>query len=57
MSASLEPIDARAKPVARPPESAMRRFADRNRAALGTFAVFVVMIAIFIAASPLVFLH
>ena len=57
MSASLEPIDARAKPVARPPESALRRFADRNRAALGTFAVFVVMIAIFMAASPSVFLH
>ena len=57
MSASLEPMEARAGPVARPPESALRRFADRNRAALGTFAVFVVMIAIFMAASPLVFLH
>ena len=50
-------MDARAQPVARPPESALRRFADRNRAALGTFAVFVVMIAIFMAASPSVFLH
>jgi ribose/xylose/arabinose/galactoside ABC-type transport system permease subunit len=57
VSASLEPIQARAKPVARPPESALRRFADRNRAALGTLAVFVVMIAIFMAASPTVFLH
>ncbi len=45
MTASLEPIDARARPVARPPESALRRFVDRNRAALGTLAVFVVMIA------------
>ena len=57
MSASLEPIDARAQPVSRPPESALRRFVDRNRAALGTFAVFVAMIAIFMAASPSVFLH
>ena len=57
MSASLEPMEARAQPVARPPDSALRRFADRNRAALGTFAVFVAMIAIFMAASPSVFLH
>ena len=57
MTASLEPLEARARPVARPPESALRRFVDRNRAALGTFAVFVVMIAIFMAASPSVFLH
>ena len=57
MSASLEPIDMRAKPVARPPESAIRRFVDANRAALGTLAVFVVMIAIFMVASPTVFLH
>ena len=52
MSASLEPVEARAKPVERPPESALRRFIDQNRAALGTLAVFVVMIAIFMAASP-----
>jgi ribose/xylose/arabinose/galactoside ABC-type transport system permease subunit len=57
VSASLEPIEARAKPVARPPESAIRRFVDANRAALGTLAVFVVMIAIFMVASPTVFLH
>ena len=57
MSASLEPIEARAKPVERPPESALRRFVDQNRAALGTLAVFVVMIAIFMAASPTVFMH
>ena len=43
--------------VAHPPESALRRFADRNRAPLGTLAVFVVMIAMFMAASPSVFLH
>jgi ribose/xylose/arabinose/galactoside ABC-type transport system permease subunit len=57
VNASLEPIEARAKPAVRPPESAIRRCADRNRAALGTLAVFVVMIAIFMAASPTVFLH
>jgi ribose/xylose/arabinose/galactoside ABC-type transport system permease subunit len=57
LSASLEPIEARAQPVARPPESALRRFVDRNRAALGTLAVFVAMIAIFMAASPSVFLR
>jgi len=57
VSASLEPIEARAKPVERPPESALRRFVDQNRAALGTLAVFVVMIAIFMAASPTVFMH
>ncbi len=56
MTASMEPIDARARPVERPPESRLRRFVDRNRAALGTLAVFVVMIAIFMAASPAVFL-
>ena len=57
MSASLEPAEARARPVERPPESALRRFVDHNRASLGTLAVFVVMIAIFMAASPTVFLH
>jgi simple sugar transport system permease protein len=56
MTMSLEPIDTRVRPVERPPESALRRFADRNRAALGTLAVFVVMIAAFMAASPAVFL-
>ena len=57
MTASLEPMDERANPVARPPESALRRFVEVNRAALGTLTVFVVMIAIFMAASPSVFLH
>jgi len=57
VTASLEPIEVRARPLARPPDSALRRFVDNNRAALGTLAVFVVMIAIFMAASPTVFLH
>ncbi|MGA2043943.1 MAG: ABC transporter permease [Roseiarcus sp.] len=55
MSASLEPI-ARAAPLARPPDGALRRFFNANRAAVGTFVVFVVMIAIFMIASPRVFL-
>ena len=57
MSASLEPIDARAARVARPPEGALRRFFAANRAAMGTLAVFVVMIGIFMVASPRVFLN
>ncbi len=57
MSASLEPVDARSQRVARPPDGALRRFLDVNRAAIGTFAVFVVMMAIFAIASPIVFLH
>jgi ribose/xylose/arabinose/galactoside ABC-type transport system permease subunit len=57
MSASLETTEARAKPVERPPDNAVRRFFDVNRAAVGTLVVFVVMIAIFMAASPTVFLH
>ena len=57
MSASLETKQARAKPVERPPESAVRRFFDVNRAAVGAFVVFGVMISIFMAASPTVFLH
>ena len=57
MTVSLEPIDMHARPVERPLESALRRFVDRNRAPLGTLAVFVVMIAVFMAASPSVFLR
>jgi simple sugar transport system permease protein len=56
VSASLEPIDARGAPLSRPPDGAVRRFLSANRAALGTLAVFVVMIAIFMIASPRVFL-
>ena len=40
-----------------PLEHPVRRFIDANRAALGTFAVLVVMMAIFIAANPEVFLE
>ena len=57
MTVSLEPVDMRARPVERPPEGWLRRLADRNRAPLGTLAVFVIMIAMFMAASPSVFLH
>lgn len=58
MSASLEPIDARRTArVVRPPDGALRRFVSANRAAVGTFAVFVVMMALFMAASPSVFLR
>ena len=58
MSASLEPVSAqRTARVVRPPDGALRRFVSANRAAVGTFAVFVVMMAAFMAASPAVFLH
>ena len=36
-------------------EGSFRRFADANRAPLGTLAVFVVMMAVFLAANPRVF--
>ena len=44
MSASLEPIDARPRTSRVRPTGALRRFFAANRAALGTLAVFVVMI-------------
>ena len=56
MSASLEPI-ARAADAPRSPDGALRRYLAANRAAVGTFAVFVVMIGIFMIASPRVFLN
>jgi len=40
-----------------PLDHPVRRFIDANRAPLGAFAVFVVMMAVFIAASPEVFLQ
>ncbi len=47
-----------AKPrVNRPPDGAVRRFFEANRASLGTLAVFVVMIGVFMVASPRVFLN
>ena len=55
MSLELESV-ARADAVSRPPEGAVRRYFNANRAAVGTFAVFVVMIGIFMTASPRVFL-
>jgi ribose/xylose/arabinose/galactoside ABC-type transport system permease subunit len=56
MSVELESFEAPGAPVVRPPDSAMRRFLETNRAAVGTFAVFVVMMSIFMIASPRVFL-
>jgi simple sugar transport system permease protein len=52
MTVSAEPAAA-PHPNSRP----FRRFVLTNRAALGTLAVFVVMMAIFIVASPRVFLN
>ena len=40
-----------------PLDHPVRRFIEANRAALGAFAVFVVMMAVFIAANPHVFLE
>src|ERR1700733_7656537 len=57
MTLSLEPANKQAASVARPPDSALRHFLGANRAAIGTFVVFVVMIALFMIASPTVFLH
>ena len=42
-------------PVLQPLKHPLRRFADQNRAALGTLAVFIVMMAVFIVANPRVF--
>src|SRR5260370_650297 len=57
MTLSLEPIQAGATPVSRHPDGALRRFVSKNRASIGTLAVFVVMMAVFIIASPQVFTH
>ena len=57
MNMSLDPANVQVSPVVRPPDSALRRFLTTNRAAVGTLAVFVAMIAIFMAANPSVFLH
>jgi ribose/xylose/arabinose/galactoside ABC-type transport system permease subunit len=56
MSLELEAVEPSAARVSRPPDSAIRRFFDANRASIGTFVVFVVMIALFMFASPRVFL-
>ena len=50
--------DLRGEPnavVSRAPDGRFRRFVTGNRAAIGTFVVFVVMMAVFIIASPEVF--
>ncbi|WP_413988907.1 ABC transporter permease [Labrys okinawensis] len=57
MSLSVNDRPEQPRVVARPPESGLRRFLARNRAAMGTFAVFAVMIVIFMIASPRVFLN
>ena len=46
MNMSLDPANVQVSPVVRPPDSALRRFLTTNRAAVGTLAVFVAMIAI-----------
>lgn len=54
--AILEDMRLEAKPVvSRQPEGRLRRFAMSNRAALGTLAVFIVMMSVFLVASPDVF--
>jgi ribose/xylose/arabinose/galactoside ABC-type transport system permease subunit len=43
--------------VVRRPDGALRRFLSKNRASIGTLMVFFVMMAVFIVASPQVFMH
>jgi len=51
-------VDAtNAAPPRHPLDNPLRRFIEANRAPLGTFAVLVVMMAVFIAANPHVFLE
>ena len=57
MTISLEPTESRSAPVVRQPDGPLRRFVSRNRAAIGTLAVFVAMMAAFTVASPQVFTH
>jgi ribose/xylose/arabinose/galactoside ABC-type transport system permease subunit len=57
MSLELESGAPAAARVNRPPDGALRRLLDANRASVGTFVVFVVMIGIFMTASPRVFLN
>ena len=56
MSLSLNDRPDRPAAVARPRDSLPRRLLVANRAAVGTFVVFAVMIAVFMIASPRVFL-
>jgi ribose/xylose/arabinose/galactoside ABC-type transport system permease subunit len=57
MTLSLEPVHSETAPVTRPPDGALRIYLSRNRAAVGTFAVFVAMMIVFMIASPSVFTH
>ena len=56
MSSLIEQATVQAATVVRPPDSALRRFLMTNRAAVGTFVVFVAMMAVFMLASPDVFM-
>ena len=55
MSELIEPEKGEASGVAPIINHPIRRFVDANRAPLGTLAVFIVMMAVFIAANPHVF--
>lgn len=55
MSELLGPEQGEASGVAPIVSHPIRRFVDANRAPLGTFAVFVVMMAVFLVANPRVF--
>src|ERR1700749_5173625 len=57
MTLSLELAEAGAARVSRGPDGALPGFASKNRAAIGTLVVFIVMMAVFIIASPQVFTH
>jgi ribose/xylose/arabinose/galactoside ABC-type transport system permease subunit len=56
MSVDLQTVQPEAARVSRVPDGPMQRFLGANRASVGTIAVFVVMIIIFMIASPRVFL-
>lgn len=55
MNTLLEQAIAPKAAEVRPPDGALRRFLLTNRAAVGTFVVFIAMMSIFIIASPDVF--
>jgi ribose/xylose/arabinose/galactoside ABC-type transport system permease subunit len=56
MSPLLENPTVKAAVLIRPHDGPLRLFVSRNRAAVGTFVVFVLMMAVFMIASPAVFL-
>ncbi len=57
MSLELDTVEVREARVHRPHDGAVRRFFEANRASVGTFVVFVVMIGLFMIASPRVFMN